>query len=486
MQLKQDFFTQLPGFYSQVTPQGLTDPKWIGWSRDAAHLVGLSQPTESLLAQLAGNKSIDGACYYSQVYSGHQFGGYSPQLGDGRSILIGEAQGPEGSWDVALKGSGLTPYSRQGDGRAVLRSAIREFLISEALYHLHVPTTRALAVIGSTTPVWREQRETAAITVRLAKSHLRFGHFEYFCHSENGSNEKLTQLLHFTIKQHYPHLSCDKAGYKAWFIQVVKDTAKMIAHWQAIGFAHGVMNTDNMSILGDSFDFGPFAFLDTFKEDFICNHSDPQGRYAFNQQPGVGLWNLQRLAQALTPLIASDDLIYALNTYQTELVQHYLCLMRNKLGLYQPYLKRESQAQDDEDLALIGELMKLMQESQLDHTLTWRQFGQITPTQQHVCLRDDFVAKNDFDTWYLRYQNRVGVIDNIEQWQGLRDRANPQYILRNFLAQEAIEAAENGDFSVLEQLHQVLQRPFDEQVNMSAYSRKPTPEEAGIIMSCSS
>lgn len=231
MQLKQDFFTQLPDFYSQVMPQGLSEPKWLGWSRDAARLVGLSEPTDELLAQLSGNQHIDGAHYYSQVYSGHQFGGYSP------------------------------------------------------------------------------------------------------------------------------HLCCDKAGYRAWFLQVVKDTAKMIAHWQAVGFAHGVMNTDNMSILGDSFDFGPFAFLDTFQEDFICNHSDPQGRYAFNQQPGVGLWNLQRLAQALSPLMSSDDLIVALNTYQNELIQHYLLLMRNKLGITLADSSKDTQEQDNNDLALISELM---------------------------------------------------------------------------------------------------------------------------------
>ncbi len=194
MQLKQDFFTQLPGFYSKVTPQGLQDPPWVGWSDAAAHLIGLSQPTNHLLLQLSGNEPIDGACYYAQVYSGHQFGGYSPQLDDGHSVIIGEAQGPLGGWDVALKGAGITPYSRHGDGRAVLRSAIREFLISEALHHLHVPTTRALAVIGSETAVWRETKETAAITVRLAKSHIRFGHFEYFCHSEKGDKAKLKQL----------------------------------------------------------------------------------------------------------------------------------------------------------------------------------------------------------------------------------------------------------------------------------------------------
>ncbi|AVV84918.1 hypothetical protein SPWS13_3179 [Shewanella putrefaciens] len=266
MQFKQDFFTQLPEFYSQVYPQGLSHPQWLAWSHDAAQLIGLTQPTDELLLGLSGNAAIDGATYYAQVYSGHQFGGYTPRLGDGRSIILGEAIGPNGAWDVALKGGGPTPYSRHGDGRAVMRSAVREFLVSEALYHLHVPTTRALAVIGSDMPVWRESQETAAITVRLARSHIRFGHFEFFCHSERGRADKLLQLLNFTITQHYPHLSCDPSGYKAWFLQVVQDTAKMIAHWQAVGFAHGVMNTDNMSILGIVLISAPLPFLILFKK----------------------------------------------------------------------------------------------------------------------------------------------------------------------------------------------------------------------------
>lgn len=204
MKFKQDYFDQLSGFYSQVTPQGLPRPQWLAWSEDAAALIGLKQPDDELLQGLAGNQAIPGASYYAQVYSGHQFGGYSPQLGDGRSIILGEAEGPQGYWDVALKGAGMTPYSRHGDGRAVMRSAVREFLVSEALHHLNIPTTRALAVIGSDLPVWRETQETAAITVRLAKSHIRFGHFEFFCHSEQGSKDKLKQLLDFTLSQHYP------------------------------------------------------------------------------------------------------------------------------------------------------------------------------------------------------------------------------------------------------------------------------------------
>lgn len=483
MQFKQDFFEQLVGYYSQVFPLGISNPHWLAWSHDAAELIGLTQPTDELLQGLSGNGNIDGASYYAQVYSGHQFGGYSPQLGDGRSIILGEAIGPQGAWDVALKGAGPTPYSRHGDGRAVMRSAVREFLISEALYHLHIPTTRALAVIGSDLPVWRETQETAAITVRLAKSHIRFGHFEFFCHSERGAPEKLQRLLDFTLAQHYPDLSSDAAGYKAWFARVVTDTARMIAHWQAVGFAHGVMNTDNMSILGDTFDFGPFAFLDTFKEDFICNHSDPEGRYAFGQQPGIGLWNLQRLAQALSPIIASDDLIAGLNLYQAALVKHYLLLMRDKLGL----MTSETEVdQGDHDLALIGAFTGLMERNQLDHTNTWRHFGQLDPHASSSSLRDDFVDLHGFDTWYQAYQARLGKVADMEQWQAARNRVNPKYILRNYLAQEAIIGVEQGNLVPLQQLQQVLQNPFDEQPDLDDLAKRPPDWGQGLIMSCSS
>ena len=493
MQFKQDFFEQLEGFYSQVYPLPISNPHWLGWSDDAAQLIGLEKPNAELLMQLSANYAAPGASYYAQVYSGHQFGGYTPRLGDGRSIILGEAIGPNGAWDVALKGGGPTPYSRQGDGRAVMRSAVREFLVSEALAALNVPTSRALAVIGSDLPVWRESQETAAITVRLAKSHIRFGHFEYFFHSEQGDAAKLTQLVNFTIQQHFPHLSTDAAGYKQWFYEVVQSTAKMIAHWQSVGFAHGVMNTDNMSILGDTFDFGPFAFLDTFKEGFICNHSDHEGRYAFGQQPGIGLWNLKRLAQTLTPIIESDDLIAALNTYQFELVQQYLLLMRAKLGFSQPNqspnaINAEEQADlGNKDLQLVGQLTGLLETNQLDYTNSLRRFGQLDPSSAHSSLRDDMVDLAGFDTWYQAYQSRVGEVADVNAWQCERNSANPKYILRNYLAQEAIIAIEeNGDNSKLLQLQQLLQRPFDEQPEMEDFAKRPPQWGQGLIMSCSS
>ena len=489
LHFKQDFFEQLEGFYSQVYPQPITHPHWLAWSDDAAALIGLDKPNGELLMQLSANYGADGASYYAQVYSGHQFGGYTPRLGDGRSIIMGEAIGPNDAWDVALKGGGPTPYSRQGDGRAVMRSAVREFLVSEALAALHVPTTRALAVIGSDLPVWRESQETAAITVRLAKSHIRFGHFEYFCHSEQGDKARLTQLVNFTIKQHFPHLTTDAAGYKQWFYEVVASTAKMIAHWQSVGFAHGVMNTDNMSILGDSFDFGPFSFLDTFNEGFICNHSDHTGRYAFGQQPGIGLWNLQRLAQALAGIIDSDDLIAVLNSYQSELVSQYLGLMCHKIGLPTADAQSsiETEQTDANDLKLISEFTVMLEKNQLDYTNSLRRFGELDVASQHSSLRDEFVDLPKFDEWYKTYQQRVSQVEDVNAWQHARNAANPKYILRNYLAQEAIiDIEEKGDNSKLLQLQQLLLNPFDEQPSMTEFAKRPPEWGQGLIMSCSS
>jgi uncharacterized protein YdiU (UPF0061 family) len=493
MRFKQDFFEQLEGFYSQVYPQAISNPHWLGWSDDAAALIGLDKPNDELLMQLSANHAAEGATYYAQVYSGHQFGGYTSQLGDGRSIILGEAIGPDHAWDVALKGGGPTPYSRMGDGRAVMRSAVREFLVSESLAALNVPTSRALAVIGSDLPVWREGQETAAITVRLAKTHIRFGHFEYFSYTGKGDNTKLTQLVDFTIKQHFPHLSTDNVGYVQWFSEVVAATAKMVAHWQSVGFAHGVLNTDNMSILGDSFDFGPFSFLDTFKEDFVCNHSDHEGRYAFGQQPGVCFWNLQRLAQALTPLIASDDLVQALNQYQRHLIDHYLLLMGNKLGLpiFEFTQEQSSNAakteQQQQDLQLVDKFTSLLEANQLDYTNSLRRFGELDLNSQHASLRDDMVDLAKFDQWFAAYQQRVGKVDDVFNWQQARNAANPKYILRNYLAQEAIIAIEeNGDNTKLAQLHQLLRQPFAEQPEMEDFAKRPPDWGQGLIMSCSS
>ncbi|MGB2079892.1 MAG: protein adenylyltransferase SelO family protein, partial [Vibrio sp.] len=295
-------YHELPGhFYSAVTPSPLDNPAWVHWNADMAQQLGLPRiASPQLLQQFAGKNAHPYLKPIATKYVGHQFGYYNPDLGDGRGLLLGELyHQTEKQWyEMHVKGSGPTPYSRGADGRAVLRSSIREYLISEALHHLGIPTTRALGLITSETQVYRDGIENGAICIRLAPSHIRFGHFEHFYQQKD--HDGLKALLDFCIAHYFPECQKAQVPYAAFFKTVCDKTAELIANWQAFGFAHGVLNTDNMSILSLSFDFGPFAFLDGYQSDFICNHSDSQGRYSFANQPAIGQWNLQVLAQALS------------------------------------------------------------------------------------------------------------------------------------------------------------------------------------------
>jgi uncharacterized protein YdiU (UPF0061 family) len=310
-------------FSAHVLPEPIDNPRLVVASPAALALLDLdaaSAETEEFAQLFGGHKLWADAEPRAMVYSGHQFGGYTPQLGDGRGLLLGEVYNNAGEhWDLHLKGAGQTPFSRMGDGRAVLRSSIREFLASEALYALNIPSSRAACVIGSDTPVWREKQERAAMVLRLAPSHIRFGHFEYFYYTKRPDQQK--QLGEHVLAMHFPECLEQPEPYLAMFREIVERNAELIAKWQAYGFCHGVMNTDNMSILGITFDFGPFAFLDDFDAHFICNHSDDQGRYSFSNQVPVGQWNLSALAQALTPFISVEAL-------------------RETLGLYLPLFRR--------------------------------------------------------------------------------------------------------------------------------------------------
>ncbi|BCQ58860.1 UPF0061 protein [Pseudomonas sp. Boi14] len=414
----------------------------------------------------------------AMVYSGHQFGSYNPQLGDGRGLLLGEVYNQAGEhWDLHLKGAGQTPYSRMGDGRAVLRSSIREFLASEALHALGIPSSRALCVIGSDTPVWREKQERGAMVLRLAPSHIRFGHFEYFYYTKKPEQQK--QLGEHVLALHFPECQEQPEPYLAMFREIVERNAELIAKWQAYGFCHGVMNTDNMSILGITFDFGPFAFLDDFDAHFICNHSDDQGRYSFSNQVPIGQWNLSALAQALTPFISVEALRESLGLFLPLYQAHYLDLMRRRLGF--------TQAEDD-DQKLVERLLQLMQNSGVDYSLFFRRLGEHAPEQALARLRDDFVDRNGFDAWAELYRERVAR-DPIQGQDLRRERmhaVNPLYILRNYLAQKAIDAAEAGDYSEVRRLHQVLSQPFEEQPGMDSYAERPPEWGKHLEISCSS
>ena len=321
-------------FSAHVLPEPIDNPRLVVASPAALALLDLdpaSAETEEFAELFGGHKLWADAEPRAMVYSGHQFGGYTPQLGDGRGLLLGEVYNSAGEhWDLHLKGAGQTPFSRMGDGRAVLRSSIREFLASEALHALNIPSSRAACVIGSDTPVWREKQERAAMVLRLAPSHVRFGHFEYFYYTKRPEQQK--QLGEHVLAMHFPECLEQPEPYLAMFREIVERNAALIAKWQAYGFCHGVMNTDNMSILGITFDFGPFAFLDDFDAHFICNHSDDQGRYSFSNQVPVGQWNLSALAQALTPFISVEALRETLGLYLPLFQAHYLDLMRRRFG----------------------------------------------------------------------------------------------------------------------------------------------------------
>ena len=331
-------FAALGGdFHIPLQPTALPAPYWVGQSPQVAEQLGIGAAalqSDDWLQALSGNRPLAGSQSLSSVYSGHQFGVWAGQLGDGRAILLGEANGLE----IQLKGAGLTPFSRMGDGRAVLRSSIREFLCSEAMHALHIPTTRALCVTGSDAPVRRETLETSAVVTRVAPSFIRFGHFEHFCH--HGQPQQLRVLADYVIDRFYPQCRHDAQfannPYAAFLREVTHRTAEMVALWQSVGFCHGVMNTDNMSILGLTIDYGPFQFLDAYDPNHVCNHSDHQGRYAFHKQPNVAYWNLFCLGQALLPLIEEQELaIAALESFKAIYPQALARCMASKLGFAQ-------------------------------------------------------------------------------------------------------------------------------------------------------
>jgi serine/tyrosine/threonine adenylyltransferase len=467
-----------PAFGTELSPRAISEPAWVARSDALAAQLGLSEwlRTAQALNVLAGNQVPDGVRPFASVYSGHQFGVWAGQLGDGRALLLGEIDTPDpmtGAMEVQLKGSGLTPYSRMGDGRAVLRSSIREFLCSEAMHALGIPTTRALAVIASPQPVRRETMETAAVVTRVAPSFLRFGHFEHFAHTSH-EEEALKRLFDATAQRYFPGLGSPAAMLE----EVARRTARLVAQWQLVGFCHGVMNTDNMSLLGLTIDYGPFGFLDAFDPMHVCNHSDDQGRYAYARQPSVAFWNLHALAQSLLPLVegpkeaASEQLLAALEPYKAEFAAAMVSGLRAKLGLV---------AEHDDDAALADDLLKLMAEDRADFTITWRRMSDL------AAARDCFVQRDKFDAWAERYRVRLAHENSseIERTQRMH-RVNPKFVLRNHLAQTAIERAQQGDFSETQRLLRVLEHPFDEQAHNEADAGFPPNWATQLEVSCSS
>ena len=469
-------------FHSRLTPTPLPEPYLVSFNAEAATLLDLSAEQAGRAdfnEYFVGNRLLPGSEPLAALYAGHQFGHYVQQLGDGRAILLGEIKNRAGEcWELQLKGAGQTPYSRNADGRAVLRSSIREYLCSEAMHGLGIPTTRALCIVGSDEEVYRERIETAAVVTRLAPSHVRFGSFEVFYYRRQ--HEQLARLADYVIARHFPQLEGQGDRHARFYEEVLVRTAQLMAHWQAAGFAHGVMNTDNMSILGLTFDYGPFGFMENYDSGFVCNHSDHHGRYAFDQQPNIGLWNLAALAQSLTPLVPEQALNEMLNTYHGIYRTHFAGLMQQKLGLVE--------AQED-DIELVRSLLGLMQTSRLDYSNLFRSLGgfDTSPDARNAVLRDQFVDREASDAWVERYRLRlIGEGSSDAERKARMDRVNPNYVLRNHLAQAAIDRAQQRDFSEVDRLLQLLRDPFTERPGMENYAR-PAPEGTPqVAVSCSS
>jgi uncharacterized protein YdiU (UPF0061 family) len=476
-------FGKLPEkFYTRLKPTPLPEPHLIAFNPEAAPLIGLRPGEEGhadFAAIFTGNLLPQGSDPLAAVYSGHQFGVYVPQLGDGRAISLGETVGSEGTMEIQLKGAGRTPYSRMGDGRAVLRSSIREYLCSEAMHGLGVPTTRALAITGSDQPVIRETVETAAVVTRLAPSFVRFGSFEFWYHRRDA--DSVRELADYVIREFYPEFEGSEDRYPRFLREVVRRTARMIAHWQAVGFMHGVMNTDNMSILGLTLDYGPYGFMEAFDPGHICNHTDEAGRYAYNMQPRVGLWNLYALGQALVPLMEPEVIEAQLKNYETEFDTVMNELLRAKLGF--------STARDD-DHELVDELFALMAQSHADYTLFFRQLSNLQQDNPgaDAPLRDLVIHRDRFDAWAIRYRARLVSEGSVDVERHLRMKtANPKYVLRNYLAEVAIrKARDDKDYSEIEKLRKLLMHPYDEQPENDRYAALPPDWASHLEVSCSS
>lgn len=474
-------FSRLPElFYRRKSPQGLNNPQLISFNAAAAALIGLDATAvddKDFVDLFCGNGLPPEADPLAMVYSGHQFGIYVSQLGDGRAILLGEAVNAAGEkWDIQLKGAGFTPFSRMADGRAVLRSCIREYLCSEAMHGLGIPTTRALCIIGSEDPVYREEIETAAVMTRLSPSHVRFGSFEYFYYTKQP--DAVRQLADYVIAQHFSEWQTRDDRYQKLFDQVVERTALMIAHWQAVGFSHGVMNTDNMSILGLTLDYGPFGFMEEYDPGYVCNHSDVEGRYAFNRQPMIGLFNLNCLAHAFTPLLKVEQLKTSLQQYEPLYFQYYEGLMRKKLGF--------STAMEDDD-RLIADLLELLHANRVDYSIFFRQLSGVATADKSHPIDELFHDQEGFYQWLRRYQARLSIESLAQQERAeSMNRVNPKYILRNYLAHQAIESARRGNYEEIDRLLQILTMPFDEHVEFNHYAESSPSWGKDLQVSCSS
>jgi serine/tyrosine/threonine adenylyltransferase len=461
-------------FYHFSDIQKLDNPYFISINQKVADLLNIDDDLiddQNFLNIFNGNYLLENSKPYSMCYAGYQFGNYIPRLGDGRVVNLGKIN----RWNLQLKGAGDTIYANGADGRTSLGSSIREYLIGEAIFHLGIPTTRALAIIGSDTKILRDGFVDAAMVLRVSSSWIRIGSFEYFYYLKEFN--KLESLVEFVIQESYPTLVDDQDRFYKMFCEIVDRSAKLVAKWQGVGFCHGVLNTDNISVAGVTLDYGPFSMMDDFEYGFVCNNKDKAGRYAYGEQPNIIYWNLTKLGEALSPLIDKKRVQKKLDEYGESLyINCYLEMMREKLGL---------ELVCDDDKTLVIELIGMLQDAGVDYTLFFRTLSRYDGRREQLfdIAMDPIVV----DQWLNLYDKRLEK-EKISQKSREKKmlQTNPKYVLKNYMLDKAISLAKNGDFSLVEDLLHIAQNPFEE-LNEFEYFAGDTPEGyKNIPLSCSS
>lgn len=490
---------QTPGvLYSKAIPTPVEKVTLLAWSEELATELGIEKPASQQEVDILGGNNLTSTMYpYAACYAGHQFGGWAGQLGDGRAITLGEWEAPNNKhFELQLKGAGPTPYSRRADGRAVLRSSVREYLMSEAMHYLGVPTTRALSLVTTGEPVLRDMfyngnaaYEAGAIVMRVAPSFLRFGNFELL--NARKETDNLRQLVDWTISRYYPHLT-GEGKVISWFKEVVERTASLMVEWQRVGFVHGVMNTDNMSVLGLTIDYGPYSFLDDYDPDFTPNTTDlPGRRYAFGKQPSIGYWNLGCLAAALLPLVEKDQLLPALESYKEVYWGKYYAMMGKKLGLdHVSKIDTDLIAQFEKTLAALKPDMTIFFQLLIELPLHMGSTQEVTEFFKTSLYKE--LSAEEQEMLYsliVNYLERLNRNTITRQYsQKLMREANPRFILRNYLLHQAIEGLEKGEPELFEKLQQALKEPYSDKFD-EFFTTRPdwASQKAGCSMlSCSS
>jgi uncharacterized protein YdiU (UPF0061 family) len=470
-------YARLPEtFYARVTPAAVPEPELIAWNGELARQLGARAEhySDKELAEIfSGQRLLPGSEPIAMAYAGHQFGSFVPRLGDGRALLLGEVLDASGSRnDIQLKGSGRTPFSRRGDGKSPLGPVLREYIVSEALHHLGMPTTRSLAAVATGEQVYREKALPGAILTRVASSHIRVGTFEYFAAQNDLDN--LKRLTDYAIRRHFPEVQNDSETFLRFFRKVGEAQVELVTGWLALGFIHGVMNTDNMSIAGESIDFGPCAFMDRFRFDQVFSSIDRFGRYSYSNQTQIALWNLSRLGGCLLLLVdegskneATKTLNQELEGFRTLFEQRHTVKMLEKLGLFD--------GEHPEDRELIQKWLRYLEAENLDYTLSFRELATLVDRDAGAGSFERTGAFRDFlQHWQKRIHSQGLDAGTVQERM---NRINPVFIPRNHKIEEVIAAGNKGDFSPFHAMNQVLQSPFEEQPGFSSYRSAPTPEE---------